>query len=757
MNLPLSLLRSALAGACLLFTLAAAPLGAVLTPAERATIETTAAWNEAHVDGWFSWLNLGMPSPYPFHTEDRIGTGRYLLGRMSNANGWAVDFSNGLFWLTYARTGEDPVWHTRALDWSAPRIASNMEYDWTAMWQYQYNGTATDLAEVHDAANDFHNKKYAPALLGYWGFNWDNSGTTPWDRNENILLDDTTFLPILALSAKNGGNALHWSTVESHFEKVFTYMVRPDGSTAQIGGFEFSNYNDPGSAVWVANYGHQGISGDSTWSRGQGWFVNGGALLYKEMETPGLLDKVLAAIDYHIENAPPDGIPYWDYDGAAYTATWDLVRDTSAAALLTSGMFELMGLTDDPQKELEIFSYAEHMLDSLSTPEIQGGYSSRGGNGFGYVYDSLITQGAYWVTRTFAPPSQDNGLIWGDFYAMRSHDLYAELLDPRTVFAADPVLGDRAHWWERTPARWRVEYESGQPRYRLRTPGFEPGPDGTPGEISLLASRAYGDFDFTVEVKTNEFIAENPQADVCVIFGWEDTENYAYLLLSATSGASGLYLVDAGVKSLVATAPGLTGIPDYTYHTVRVVNAGGSVTVDLNGSTVLTGNYGSQLQAGRLGLGSIDDSAYFDNPVVAGAYTSLPEPGGWSWAQTHFGSHLSFLAHGDYDLDGDGLTGRMEKAAGRDPWQADTDNPLQGELFRDEVTGDYVYEIRIPAGCYDLAMSVEETDDVSDPESWDQVPTVYNRTEGGYDVFQRRVSPTGERLFFRTVVADQRP
>jgi hypothetical protein len=156
--------------------------------------------------------------------------------------------------------------------------------------------------------------------------------------------------------------------------------------------------------------------------------------------------------------------------------------------------------------------------------------------------------------------------------------------------------------------------EDGNARCFLNTTSFSNDGDKL-GEYSIINNRTYTDFTMTVKAKTAESIVSNTYADYAVIFGWQDSENYYYLMANADTASSQLFVVKSGVRTVLGTSSTAL-IPDTAWHTIEVSRTGDSITVKLDGVIKIGPVSDSTYSQGGAGIGSYNDSVYFDDVGV---------------------------------------------------------------------------------------------------------------------------------------------
>jgi len=181
--------------------------------------------------------------------------------------------------------------------------------------------------------------------------------------------------------------------------------------------------------------------------------------------------------------------------------------------------------------------------------------------------------------------------------------------------------GNADGWTPLTVSRWQVVLDEGNFVYWLNTTVFDSLPGQRLGEYSLLAA-SYGDFTFTAKAKLGDPISRE-LADYAVIFGYQDPENYYYVMFNNQQSATQLSKVSNGSRIELVTADS-DWLKDNDYHKIEVSRAGSEIKVYFDSRLILSANDDS-LGAGKIGVGSYNDSAYFDDVSVTGE-VSKPEP-----------------------------------------------------------------------------------------------------------------------------------
>ena len=107
----------------------------------------------------------------------------------------------------------------------------------------------------------------------------------------------------------------------------------------------------------------------STWSRGQAWAIHGLTIAYRYTRYQPFLDKAVGATNYFLSHLPSstDLISYWDFDAPKNSTIPYQPRDTSAAAIVASGLVELSQYVSTPEIKTHLLSSAKSIIDQLTS------------------------------------------------------------------------------------------------------------------------------------------------------------------------------------------------------------------------------------------------------------------------------------------------------------------------------------------------------------------------------------------------------
>ena len=178
-------------------------------------------------------------------------------------------------------------------------------------------------------------------------------------------------------------------------------------------------------------------------------------------------------------------------------------------------------------------------------------------------------------------------------------------------------------WSPLTASRWSVGTQGNATtgysvRYYINTSSYAEGTNSTLGEYSLLNASGetnIGDFNMTVDVTAGGTSTTGTGSNYAIVFGYQSTGNYYFMEFNAISGATALYKVVGGATpSLIATATG-GQITDTLSHAIQIQRTGTSITVWYDGNQILSTTDATFI-GGQIGLGALNDAAYFDNVII---------------------------------------------------------------------------------------------------------------------------------------------
>ncbi|MBM3127406.1 MAG: glucuronyl hydrolase [Chloroflexi bacterium] len=340
--------------------------------------------------------NLETLTDFPERCEGETWT---TIDRNRIPAHWNDGFWVGLLWLAFAHTG-DPKFERGAREW-AKQLAwlkdETRTHDlgfifWLAnVLGARVTGDESLLPDALQAARTLTRRYNARGeYLQAWGL-IDGTREERGRTNIDLMMN----LSLLFWASERTGDPYCARVAARHARTSRLVLVRPDDSTVHVGDF------DPETGAFLRHATHQGLSADSCWSRGQGWALYGFADTYRRTG-----DEVFRAVaqrlaEYALIHAPEDLVPFWDYDSPD-TQSANTYRDSSAAAVMASGLLDLAEIETDAARAARWRAFAEKIALSLWQ-----NYSSRGTR-----IPAILLHG----TRSVPHGLADHALIYGDYY-----------------------------------------------------------------------------------------------------------------------------------------------------------------------------------------------------------------------------------------------------------------------------------------------------------------------------------------------------
>jgi unsaturated chondroitin disaccharide hydrolase len=369
----------------------------------------------AEADGVAGWLNAVIPASI-----------EYAAGRVSS---WLSDLATNRFpdftdSLTYQwRLGNEASWISGflpAILWRLNMLTESGVFSAAAQARMPLVATQRFRTDSHDLGFmlllPFRLGHAVIGNPGYPGVIHDAADslasrfsevvglTRSWDWGDyaqgndfTVIIDNMMNLELLLWAAANdpAGQGSYRDMAVSHADTTSQDFIRPDGGTQHV-----IRYDQRTGNIRVRET-HQGYAVDSTWSRGQAWAVYGFGVMYRETRYERFADTFRLLADYHMERAPADGVPLYDYDAPLASKP---ARDTSAAAVLASGFLDFSRIAD-AEEQVYYRNAAAELLKTLCSPRYLGLYRPE---------VSILVEGSR------AKNVQDVGTIYGDYYFLEA-------------------------------------------------------------------------------------------------------------------------------------------------------------------------------------------------------------------------------------------------------------------------------------------------------------------------------------------------
>jgi rhamnogalacturonyl hydrolase YesR len=285
---------------------------------------------------------------------------------------WTSGFFPGNLWKIYQLTG-DERYKEKAAEWTA------------LMANQQWNGKTHDMGfkifcSYGEGLKVEDNQTYRDIIVQSaktlcTRYNKNVGSLRSWDFKSDVwefpvIIDNMMNLELLFETTKITGDSTYHNIAVQHANTTLKNHFRPNNSIYHVVVYDTITGNVKEKVT------HQGINDDSSWARGQGWGIYGYTMLYRYTKNPIYLKQAEATAKFYMENPnlPEDGIPYWDFNDPAIP---NAPRDASAAAVVSSALFELYGYTknkvylDFATKTLNNLNSSNYLLeDSINQPFI---------------------------------------------------------------------------------------------------------------------------------------------------------------------------------------------------------------------------------------------------------------------------------------------------------------------------------------------------------------------------------------------------
>jgi unsaturated chondroitin disaccharide hydrolase len=201
------------------------------------------------------------------------------------------------------------------------------------------------------------------AYLASWGPLDDPRGRC------SSAIDTMANLPLLYWAANYSGDGSFRLAAEAHAEMTASAFIRADDST-----YHAVEY-DVATGERKRAYTFQGASDESAWSRGQGWAIYGYVNSARATGKRKYLDLAERLAAYYIKRLDGRQVPPWDFDAIGTDAR---IKDTAAAAVVSSALLELGRLHPDPAAAAKWSGHGLAMLETLCREEFASEASHRG-------------------------------------------------------------------------------------------------------------------------------------------------------------------------------------------------------------------------------------------------------------------------------------------------------------------------------------------------------------------------------------------
>lgn len=221
---------------------------------------------------------------------------------------------------------------------------------------------------------------------------------------ESLFIDIMMNVPIIFYAAKETGDETLFRLADEHCRTTEKTIVRADGSTAHEGIFDLE------TGKFLRQTTHQGLSGESAWTRGLAWSLYGYTQVWQFTKNTDDLAVARRNADCFIRRLSDNWLPLWDFD-APGSGTADTQPDSSAGAIAASGLLTLADEIEshDLSAALNYRRTALKMLEALTSDSLMG-WSSPG-------WEGILKRGVYHIHKNLGV---DESVMWGEFFFLEA-------------------------------------------------------------------------------------------------------------------------------------------------------------------------------------------------------------------------------------------------------------------------------------------------------------------------------------------------
>jgi hypothetical protein len=221
-----------------------------------------------------------------------------------------------------------------------------------------------------------------------------------WDSDSShflVIIDNMMNLELLMYAFKQTGDSSFYKIAVTHANTTIKNHFREDFSSYHVVDYDARNGGIQKKRT------HQGAADESAWARGQAWGLYGFTMMYRETGDSRYLDQAWHIADFILNhpNLPADKIPFWDFNAPGIPNTY---RDASAAAIISSALFELSGYVN-PSRQIRYYDEAVKMLQNLASSP----YKTNGMEAGGFILQ-------HGVGHLPGNSEIDVPLSYGDYY-----------------------------------------------------------------------------------------------------------------------------------------------------------------------------------------------------------------------------------------------------------------------------------------------------------------------------------------------------
>lgn len=310
---------------------------------------------------------------------------------------WCGGFHAGMMWLIAQRTG-DRTWRAQAEHYS--KLLEHRQHD-RNVHDLGFIFLNTYLPWYRLTGDEhLHNVLITAGRTLAMRFNPKGKYLRSFVAPESLFIDIMMNVPIIFYAARETGDRSLDELACAHCRTTERTLVRRNGGTAHEGIF------NPETGEFLRQSTHQGLSGDSDWSRGLAWSLSGFSTVFSYTNDPADLSVAERNADHFLARCAESLVPPWDFDVPEGP---DRIDDSSAAAIAASGLWDLAGQVTDNGKAKTYRNASLGILKTLCGDH----YLAADSPG----WEGVLKHGVYHFHKKLGV---DESVMWGDFFFLQA-------------------------------------------------------------------------------------------------------------------------------------------------------------------------------------------------------------------------------------------------------------------------------------------------------------------------------------------------
>lgn len=333
---------------------------------------------------------------------------KYIYGETDNS-GWVCGMQTGEFLLAYELCGKEAFKDIVLQHVDSYADRNERKYDMqfhdvgfvftpSCVAAYKVLGNEKAYKTALSAAEYFYDTSYCKKGKFIMRFPEGISGD---EASCRTMMDTLMNAPLLFWAGNETGRKEFTEAASWQYKTTEKCLIREDGSSYHHYQFDTETFEP------VRGLTYQGISDESTWSRGHAWGIYGLAIAYSYTGDEHLLELHRDITCYFLNQLPADSIPHADFDLKEATD----FRDSSAAAIAVCGLLEMVKHLPDSAPQKKVYKNAASILLEALIDQCT--------EDIGQEYDGLLYKVSAGASRNKDYPGEGCG-IYGDYHYLEA-------------------------------------------------------------------------------------------------------------------------------------------------------------------------------------------------------------------------------------------------------------------------------------------------------------------------------------------------